>query len=158
MTTPLAVLGRGLGLFGLWLALFGADAAGMIVGAATAAAATWASLRLLPPGAAQLRPGALVALVGTFLWQSVVAGMDVAWRAFAPRLPLQPGYARHRLSLPAGPRRSAFLALASLLPGSLPAEVVGDGTVLIHALDLRRPVAREFAAAESRFAGVRRGG
>jgi multicomponent Na+:H+ antiporter subunit E len=158
MSPVLGSLGRGLGLFGLWLVLFGADAAGLAVGAVTAAAAAWLSLRLLPPGPAKLRPAALVGLIGRLAWQSVVAGVDVARRAFDPRLPLHPGYIRHRLSLPPGPRRPAFLALASLLPGSLPADVDADGMVLIHGLDLGQPVADEFALAESRFAAVRRSG
>lgn len=158
MSHAFAMLARGLGLLGLWLVLFGADAAGLAVGAVTAAAAAWLSLRLLPPLSARLRPAALVGLIARLAWQSVVAGVDVARLAFDPRLPLRPGYARHRLSLPPGSRRPAFLALASLLPGSLPAEVAADGTVLIHGLDLRQPVAGEFAMAERRFAAVRRGG
>ena len=158
MSHAFAMLARGLGLLGLWLVLFGADAAGIAVGAVTAAAAAWLSLRLLPPWSPRLRPAALVALLARLAWQSVVAGVDVARRAFDPRLPLRPGYVRHRLSLPPGPRRPAFLALASLLPGSLPAAADADGTVLIHGLDLRQPVAEEFALAERRFAAVRRGG
>lgn len=149
---------HGLAAFGLWLLLYGNDRAGLAVGMAVAAAAAWVSLRLLPPGSARLRPLALVSFGLHFLWQSVVAGVDVAWRALDPRLPLQPGYVTCRLRLPAGPPRNAFLALASLLPGSLPAEVAPAGTVLVHGLDLRQPVAEDFAASEARFAGIRCGG
>jgi multicomponent Na+:H+ antiporter subunit E len=33
-----------------------------------------------------------VRLVGRFLWQSVVAGVDIARRVFDPRLPLNTGF------------------------------------------------------------------
>ncbi|MFO1050421.1 MAG: Na+/H+ antiporter subunit E [Geminicoccaceae bacterium] len=158
MTLVPAALLRGLAALGLWLLLYGDDLAGMAVGITVAAAAAWVSLRLLPPASARLRPLALGALGLHFLWQSVVAGVDVAWRALDPRLPLQPGYVTCRLRLAPGPWRSAFLALASLLPGSLPAEVAPDGRALIHGLDLRQPVAEDIAAAEARFAGIRRSG
>lgn len=149
------MLVRALPLVGLWLVLFGTDAAGLAVGVATALAAGWVSLRLLPPQAGRLRSLALVGVGLRFLWQSVVAGADVAWRALDPRLPLQPGLVRCRLHLAPGPLRSAFLALSSLLPGTLPVEVAPDGAALIHGLDLRQPVQRELAEAEARFAGVR---
>ena len=152
-----AALPRGLAAFGLWLLLYGRAPAGLVVGIAVAAAAAWTSLRLLPPTSARLRSLALVSMSLHFLWQSLLAGADVAWRALDPRLPLRPGYVPCRLRLPAGPRRSAFLALASLLPGSLPAAVAPDGTVLIHGLDRRQPVGEDFAAAEARFARVRLG-
>ncbi len=140
----------------LWLALFGPDPVALAVGVATAAAAAWVSLRLLPPGAARLSPLGLAALAASFLGQSVVAGVDVARRALDPRLPLRPGFVRHRLGLAPGPFRSAFLALSSLLPGTLPAQADPDGTVLVHCLDTRQPVTEQLAQAEARFAGVLR--
>ena len=158
MSAGALVLVRGLPLGGLWLVLFGTDAAGLAVGVATALAAGWVSLRLLPPRAGRMRPLAMAGVGLRFLWQSVVAGADVAWRALDPRLPLQPGLVRCRLRLAPGPLRSGFLALSSLLPGTLPVEVAPEGTALIHGLDLRQPVQRDFAAAEARFAGIRRGG
>ncbi|MGE3295293.1 MAG: Na+/H+ antiporter subunit E [Geminicoccaceae bacterium] len=142
----------------LWLALFGPDPVALAVGVVAAAAAAWASLRLLPPGAARLSLSRLVGLAASFLGQSVVAGVDVAGRALDPRLPLRPGFVRHRLGLAPGPFRSGFLALSSLLPGTLPAQADPDGAVLFHCLDTRQPVAEQLARAEARFAGVRRRG
>ena len=63
---------------------------------------------------------------------------------------------RHRLGLAPGPFRSAFLALSSLLPGTLPAQADPDGTVLVHCLDTRQPVAEQLTQAEARFAGILR--
>lgn len=77
---------------GLWLILFGADPAGLPVGIAAAIAATWTSLHLLPPGGSRSSPKAVARLALRFLYQSVVAGIDVALRALDPRLPLRPGF------------------------------------------------------------------
>ena len=99
----------------LWLVLAGADPADLVAGAVAVVAATWASLRLLPPGSARVSPVALAHLALRFACQSVIAGTDVARRAFDPRLPLRPGFVRYPVRFPPGPVRNAFTALTSLL-------------------------------------------
>ena len=47
--------------------------------------------------------------------------------------------------------RDAFCALASLLPGTLPADTNDDGTRLVHCLDVDQPVAAQLAAEEALF-------
>jgi multicomponent Na+:H+ antiporter subunit E len=138
----------------LWLVIFGTAAPDLVVGAATAAAATWASLRLLPPGPVRVRPLALAKLSLRFLGQSVVAGTDVAWRALDPSLPLRPGFVRCPIRIAPGPARSAFRAFSSLLPGTLPAGPDHDGALLIHCLDVGQPVPAQMAEAEARFLRV----
>ena len=84
------VLARGAMLFGLWIVLMQSAKTGdLAVGALATVAATWASLRLLPPESRTraVRRFARV-LLPRFLWQSLKAGIDVARRAFAPSLPL----------------------------------------------------------------------
>jgi multicomponent Na+:H+ antiporter subunit E len=83
---------RAVGFFVLWMVVAGGDLADLAVGTVAALAATWASLRLLPPGLSRVRPAALARLALRFLRQSVVAGVDVARRALDPRLPLHPGF------------------------------------------------------------------
>ena len=152
-----AALLRGLGFFGFWLLLAKPSAgtwppAGWTDGAVAllaAALATWTSLRLLPPGAGRIRYGALFRLVGRFLWQSLVAGIDVARRVFDPRLPLKPGYLAYPVRLPDGPRRAAFGALTSLMPGTLPVGDDADGALVYHCLDLDQPVASGLARDEA---------
>jgi multicomponent Na+:H+ antiporter subunit E len=143
-----ASLVRAAGFLALWLMLFGLNAADLPVGALTAAAATWASLRLLPPGPWRLRPVALVRLALRFLWQSIVAGADVARRALDPRLPLRPGFVAYPVGFPPGTARNAFTSLTSLLPGTVPA---GDerGQLIYHCLDLDQPVVSQLAAEEA---------
>jgi multicomponent Na+:H+ antiporter subunit E len=147
-----AVAMRALLYFGLWIIVDqSAKPANLVFGVLASAAATWASLRLLPPQAGRIRLGALLALLPRFLWQSLVAGVDVARRAFAPSLPLQPGFVDYPVGLPRGAARNAFEAISSLLPGSVP---TGETEALIeyHALDTSQPVVEQLAAEEQAYA------
>jgi len=152
-----AVLLRGAGFFGFWLLLAKPSAGSwppagwtdVAVGLLATALATWTSLRLLPPGPGRIRYGALFRLAGRFLWQSLVAGIDVARRVFDPRLPLEPGYLAYPVRLPDGPRRAAFGALTSLMPGTLPVGDDADGALVYHCLDLPQPIASGLARDEA---------
>jgi multicomponent Na+:H+ antiporter subunit E len=146
---PAAII-RGLGFLCIWLVIFGVDLAGVLVGAATAAVATWTSLRLLPPGAARMRPLTLARFALRFLGQSVIAGADVARRALDPRLPLRPGFARCPTRLAPGLARDAFCTIASLLPGTLPAGSE-PGALLMHCLDVGQDVPAQMADEEAMF-------
>jgi multicomponent Na+:H+ antiporter subunit E len=142
-----AAITRGAGFLGLWIVLIGLNPLDLAVGVFTAAAATWASLRLLPPASHGLRLAALPRLGLRFLWQSVVAGVDVARRAFDPQLPLKTGFVVYRTRYPRGPARNAFASLTSLLPGTVPAEDDAQG-LHYHCLDVGQPVAENLAAEE----------
>ena len=151
-STMRATLSRGIGLFALWIVLMpSAKPADLVVGVLAAAGATWVSLILLPPASGRVRLGALLLLLPRFLWQSLLAGIDVARRAFSPKLPLQPGFVDYPVGLPRGSARNAFEAISSLLPGSVP---TGETEELIeyHALDLGQPVVDQLAAEEQAYA------
>jgi multicomponent Na+:H+ antiporter subunit E len=109
-------------------------------------------VHLLPPVPTRVRPGALIVLVLSLPWQALRAGTQVALLALDPRRTLRPGVVALRPRLPPGLGRDAFLAYASLLPGTLPAGEAAGGAVLVHALDTAAPVAADMAAAEARFA------
>jgi multicomponent Na+:H+ antiporter subunit E len=145
---------RAVGFLFLWLIFSGGDTAELAAGAVAVWAATSASLRLLPPSVSRVRPASLARLALRFLCQSVVAGTDVARRAMHPRLPLHPGLVVYPVGLPRGLARSSFTTLMSLLPGTVPAGVHGNGALLIHCLDVDQPVAAQLAAEEALFAGV----
>lgn len=134
-----------------WLMIAGYDAADLPVGIATACLAAFASLRLMPPSRIRLRPGPTLRYAANFGWQSVRAGLQVAFLAFRPSLPLRPGFVRCQMHLPAGERQYAFCALASLLPGTLPTGFDEDGVLLVHGLDVAQPIAAEVAAEEALF-------
>jgi len=148
-----SALVRGVGFLGVWIVLIGAAPADSVAGLAAGAGAAWASLRLVPPGAARVRPAALLGLVPRFLWQSVVAGVDVARRALDPRMPLRPGFVRYACRLEPGLTRNAFATLTSLLPGTVPVEDDGE-TLLYHCLDVEQPVVAQLSAEERRLSLV----
>ena len=139
--------------FLLWCAMMGVTPLDAVVGALTAAVAARISLRLLPAGMLPIRPIPLLLLVPHFLWQSVVAGVDVARRAFDPRLPVRPGFIRFASRLAPGARRNAFTSYTSLLPGTVPC---GDeeGEIVFHCLDVRQPIAEQLAEEERRLTQV----
>ena len=92
-----AIVRRAVAFLALWLILVGGpDPADRPAGIVALVAATWASLRLLPPG----------------------------------------------------PALSAFCALTSLAPGTLPAGTDDDGAIVVHCLDVGQPVASHLAADE----------
>jgi multicomponent Na+:H+ antiporter subunit E len=135
----------------LWLMIAGYNAADLPVGIAAACLAAGASLRLMPPTCLRLRPTAMLRYEVNFVVQAARSGIQVAILAFRPSLPLRPGFARYRMHLPADRRRYAFCALTSLLPGTLPTGFDEDGALLVHCLDVERPVAAELAAEEALF-------
>jgi multicomponent Na+:H+ antiporter subunit E len=115
--------------------------------------ATWASVALVPAPAYRIRWGALLAYLPYFLWQSVVAGIDVARRAFDPRLPLAPGFVRYPTRFREASARNAFTAVTGLLPGTVPC--ADDGDILVyHCLDVGQPIAEQLAAEEARLAAI----
>jgi multisubunit Na+/H+ antiporter MnhE subunit len=87
-----------------------------------------------------------------FPWQALRAGLEVAVLALDPRRRPAPGLVAWTPRLPPGPARDAFLAYASLLPGTLPAGAAGGEAIAIHALDAGAAVAAAMTAEEARFA------
>ena len=151
---PIATtVSRAAGFLVLWLALAGVKPADLPAVVLAVGAATWASLRLWPPGPGRVRLRALPGLALRFLWQSVVAGWDVATRAFAPTPRVRPGFAVYPVGFPSGPARNVFTTLTSLLPGTVPAGEEGDA-LLYHCLDVGQPVVAQLAAEEAELARV----
>lgn len=148
-----AVVVRWTGFALFWLAMTAGARDGLVFGALAAAAATWSSMRLLPPGEFRVRWPLLLTMLPRFLWHGLVAGIDIARRAFDPRLPLQPGYIAYPVKFRHSDARNAFAAMTSLLPGTVPC-ADEDGVLIYHCLDVSQPVAAQLAADEARLARV----
>ncbi|MGZ3338222.1 MAG: Na+/H+ antiporter subunit E [Reyranella sp.] len=144
-------IGRAALFLAFWLMIAGHDPADLPIGLIAAAAAARTSLRLLPPVKAKLRLMALATFALHFMRQSVSSGFEVAWRAFSPRLPLEPGFVVYPCRLRSTGARSAFCALSSLLPGTLPADSDENGVLHVHCLDVGQPVTANLAAEEALF-------
>jgi multicomponent Na+:H+ antiporter subunit E len=156
-SSPVPILARrSLGFFALWCALIGLAPKDMTVGLVAVAAATWVSARLWPSGS-RLSMMGLVRFAPRSLAQSVIAGLDVARRALAPRVALNPGLVSHRATLESGFAQGALCAVMSLQPGKLPVSCEASGDMLVHCLDMEAPVADELAADEAAFLGMWRG-
>jgi multicomponent Na+:H+ antiporter subunit E len=115
----------------VWLALDGTATlwVGAIFSVLGAAAGAW----LVPGEIYPWRPLRLLLFFLYFVRDSILGGMDVAWRAFMPRLPIQPGLVELKLWLPPGLPRTVLIAVVSLVPGTLSAELADD-TLHVHAL------------------------
>lgn len=126
--------------YGVWLIIAGWSLTNAFVGMPAAALAAWVGMILLPPKGRRLLLLRVARYAVGFVWQSVAAGVDVAWRVFLPNMPLCPGIVRVAPKLPEGPARLLFRDLASLQPGSLACGVDEDGYLLFHCLDTREHV------------------
>jgi len=146
--TGRAIVWRAVTFLVLWLVLVGGvDPADRPAGILAIAAATWASLRLLPAARRRLSPTSLARLALRFFRQSIVAGVDVAWRALDPQLPLRPGFVTYAARLPP-PALHAFCSLVSLSPGTLPTGRNESGAIVVHCLDVGQQVAANLATDE----------
>ena len=148
---------RWIGFLVFWMLLASPDWAGpaidsavaMAVGVLAAAAATWTSLRLLPPMPGRLRFGALARLALLLLWQSVVSSVVVLLQAFSPRPSITPGFLVYPARLAPGTARATFGALTAMVPGTAPVGTDGDGAMVYHCLDLSQPVEDDLAIVET---------
>lgn len=154
---PFTLLTRGAGFLAVWLILMGTALQDLPIGIAAAAAATFTSTLLWPENE-KLSAAGVLRFLFRFIPQSVVAGVDIARRAFARQPALSPGFVTYRTSLPPGMARSASCAVMSLQPGKLPVAADADGTLYIHCLDLREPVREQIAADEAAFCGTLQNG
>jgi multicomponent Na+:H+ antiporter subunit E len=145
---------RATGFFCFWLVLTRGDPGDMGPGLIAATAATWASLKLLPAEQWGIRPIKFAGFVLHFLYQSIVAGADVALRALHPQLPLQPGFVAYQAQLPPGTKRNTFCAIMSLMPGTLPCGTLSDGDLAIHCLDVTQPVVEQLSMEEALCMGA----
>lgn len=139
----------------LWAAMAKGDAGSWMVGLPTILFALVAFDRLRERRGRRerrerrIRLRALPGFVAWFLWHSLRGGADVAWRALQPRMPLNPGFLRYRMTVPPGLAQVFLINCVSLLPGTLSAGVVGNELVL-HALDTEAKVIADTREVERR--------
>jgi multicomponent Na+:H+ antiporter subunit E len=123
-------------LFGLAWAAIAEGLAAPVLGAITALGSALASLALLPSRRGGVRGTlALGALLPLLFWEAVLSGVDVAYRAFRPTRPLDPGFLD--LSTGHGSTHPVTLATAvvmNLMPGTLTMDFTRRGLHL-HVID-----------------------
>jgi multicomponent Na+:H+ antiporter subunit E len=127
-------LRRGLFLAVLWWALSGGRLQSWVIGAPTIVLGVAIGLSFARDRPWRIRFSGLLRFAGFFIWQSFQGGLDVARRAFHPRLPLNPALVHYRLGLPEGAPRILLAYTASLLPGTLSTQLE-ESTLTLHVLD-----------------------
>ncbi len=92
-----------------------------------------------------LHPWRMVVLLATFLWDVVVASVQVGWLAIRPRLP-QPEVTTVQLESDSDLLEALTALAVSLVPGSLIVDADShDRTLTIHVLDAERRPMVDFA-------------
>lgn len=147
------VLIRSALFFSIWLVMVGGEAATLVPALVAAAMATWASFALWPvqSDSPRVQALAMLGLVLRFGWGSLVAGLDIAKRAFSPGPPLDPGFVVYTPRLPDGAARNLFMSVTSLMPGTLCTATEDSGALVFHCLDVGQPVLRQLAEEEARL-------
>jgi multicomponent Na+:H+ antiporter subunit E len=141
-----------LGLSAIW-AIVAEGAFGGVVAIFSVLLATALALHLSLPPSGRLHLRGVLRFVPFFLARSLRGGLDVAWRALHPRLPLRTGWLEYHTRLPPGAPRLLFSMSISVLPGTLTAER-RDGTLHVHLLDTALASAGTLAALETKVAAV----
>lgn len=123
------------------------------VGLPAILSAIFIDYRLSPPKGNLWSLGGFLVYAFYFLKLSITGGIDVAWRTYHPRLPLNPAIVEYPLRLTSLSARNLFVCTVSLLPGTLSAEL-GDNILFVHVLDVGRPFKQELKIIEDRVAAV----
>lgn len=109
------------------------DALSWVIGAPAVVTALAAYFFLPPVGRWRLSARGAARFLAYFPLHSLMAGIDLAWRALARSMPLNPRLHRYRLFLPEGPAQIFFANTVSLMPGTLSAELE-EGWLTVHML------------------------
>ena len=120
-----------------------------IIGVPAVTAAAVLSTLMLPP--LRWSWGGAFGFVGFFLVDSLRGGIDVALRAMHWRLPLDPGIVEYPMRLPLPMARVSMSNTASLLPGTLVADM-DEVDFHVHALDAGREIRESLEKAERQVA------
>lgn len=121
----------------LWWALTEGDTYNLWFGVFVVIVATLASLFLQP--VTGFRPWYLGGVLVFFVRESISGGVDVARRAFAPAMPINPGFTEVVLRLPEGPQRVFLTNLLNITPGTVSVELLPE-SLRIHMLDTDMPI------------------
>lgn len=135
----------------IWLVLSGGELASLVIGIPCVLLATAAAVAL--PASSNLVWYEGLKFLPYFFWRSLLGGVDVAWRAFHPLMPIAPDMIEYPTSLPKGLAQVVMANTISLLPGTLSAQL-DHGVITVHVLDGDSDFLSEIKAVECRLARV----
>ena len=150
-TTYMSFLSRTLLLFIIWWVLTEGVVTSLAIGLPAIILAAIISIRLLP--ATHFSWFQFILFMPFFIRYSLQGGIDVAWRAFHPDMPIAPATVSYKMQLPEG-LAQVFMALTvNLLPGTLSTEI-NNNTMIVHVLDSQSDYQSELAAVEQKMARI----
>ena len=147
MVFPVAVMAC------IWLMLTGWDPLSWYFGAAAIVLGLVVLCFLRKTPAFLIYPRGIIPFMGTFTRQSVMGGIDVAWRALNPRYTIAPRVMTYNFRLKNEIARACMANVISLLPGTLSLELQ-EGSVLVHLLDEKFSDIKELRILEKRIAAL----
>lgn len=140
----------GLFLAAIWWILTGGVSSSWMIGIPAIALTILVSRAWQAPTLNQFRPLALGYFVPYFLLHSFRGGVDVAWRACLPHLPISPAMIDYPLRLPThDSSRTFFVNTLNLLPGTITVEILDDH-LRIHLLTESDEVVARLSQLEER--------
>jgi len=151
--SPTWIISRIIIYTGTWWVLTKGAADSWPVGIPAVLAAIYIDFKLFRPENTRWSGAGLIAFILFFLKSSIYSGLDVVRRTYDPRLPLDPALVEYPLSLTSAAARNLFICTVSLLPGTLSTALEGHKLV-VHVLDVGRPVEHELNIIENRVAAV----
>ncbi len=150
-TSGFSILLRGGVLILIWWVLTDGAANSWWIGVPAVLLAVITSVMLLPPVSFVWYE--FLRFVPFFLMRSLMGGIDVAWRAFHPSMPIAPDLIEFPLMLPPGLPRVFMANTINLLPGTLSAEI-DQHVMKVHVLDSQKDFLTEFNAVEQSVARI----
>jgi multicomponent Na+:H+ antiporter subunit E len=128
-------VGRLLVFLFLWIVLSGPTWRDPILAGLGILTAAAASLWLWPAHSLKLAWWRLPGLAAYFLWASLRGGVDIAWRALSPSMPLRPNLMEFGTRLPTGQGVVFFAWMISLMPGTASINLRNGNTITVHVVD-----------------------
>lgn len=128
------IASRALLMLGLWWVLTEGSTDTLWFGVITAIAATFISLYAWPRKQMRWRLIPFLQFLPYFLWRSLLGGIDVARRAFTPKLPVQPTVRQYELKLRTEPAQAFLAWTITLSPGTASVNLENN-RLDVHLLD-----------------------
>jgi multicomponent Na+:H+ antiporter subunit E len=140
-------------LAALWWLLSGSEPTSWLIGVPSVGAAWLARRRLGPLSSCKISITGGVRYMLSFIRVSLASGIDVARRAYHPRLPMNPGLMEYQMRLETPGEKHLVAGTVNLLPGTLCADI-HQNRLTVHALDLAAPVTRDIQQLEALVEGI----
>lgn len=135
----------------IWLVIVNGTASSWWIGGPAVVLAAAATLPINP--SFSIEGWGLLRFMPFFVGRAFAGGMDVAWRALHPRLPLAPELIEYPLHLPQGLPQVVMANIVNLLPGTLITKMEADA-LQVHIIDRHAPYMEELQAVESVIARI----